>query len=96
MDRRMVARDAVITTQEELSALCKRISTQSWVALDTEFWREKSYYAELCLIQVGTQDEIACVDVLALDSLDGFFEVLFNQKLTKVFLVVYTCTKRVS
>jgi len=33
-----------------------------WLALDTEFIREKTYYPQLCLIQVATEEEIACID----------------------------------
>jgi ribonuclease D len=35
------------------------------VALDTEFVREQTYYPELCLIQLATDEVVACVDCLA-------------------------------
>ena len=46
----------LITTVEELKAFCQRMAHQPWLAVDTEFVRERTYYAELSLIQVGCGD----------------------------------------
>lgn len=34
------------------------------LGIDTEFMREKTYFAQLCLLQIATADEIYCVDPL--------------------------------
>ena len=34
------------------------------IGLDTEFMRERTYYSQLCLVQVATEDAIYCVDPL--------------------------------
>jgi ribonuclease D len=67
-----------------LQAFCNRLATAEWIALDTEFLREKTYYPKLCLVQMATPAEVACVDTLAIDDLDPLLEVVFNSRITKV------------
>lgn len=74
-----------INTPEQLSQLCQAIHTQPWLALDTEFLREKTYYPQFCLLQIATPDWVACVDPIALPQLDQLFEALYNPAITKVF-----------
>ncbi len=66
------------------SSLLNRFQTPSWIALDTEFLREKTYYPKLCLIQIATPEVVACIDPLALDDLSPLLEVLFDPRVTKV------------
>ncbi len=76
-----------ITTTADLAAFCERISTQPFVAVDTEFMRETTYWPKLCLIQAEAPDGTgACIDPLA-EGLDltPFLEVLKNPKIMKVF-----------
>ncbi len=54
-----------ITTTEALSALCERLSGEEFVTVDTEFMRERTYYPELCLVQLGGTHEVAVVDAQA-------------------------------
>lgn len=68
----------------DLTALCQRLRSGSFIALDTEFMREKTYYPQLCLIQVATEDVIACIDPFAFDNLDPLLEVLYDPTITKV------------
>ncbi|PKM10404.1 MAG: ribonuclease D [Gammaproteobacteria bacterium HGW-Gammaproteobacteria-3] len=74
-----------IDTPEKLAALCEQIAQESWLALDTEFLREKTYYPKFCLLQIATPAWVACIDPLALENLSPLFEVLYNTKITKVF-----------
>lgn len=74
-----------IDTPEKLHDLCQLISQQTWIALDTEFLREKTYYPKFCLLQLATPDWVACVDPLALDDLSELFEVIYQPQITKVF-----------
>ncbi len=46
------------------------------LGVDTEFMREKTYYAQLCLVQVATPDEIYCVDPLAGNEQEAFWKQL--------------------
>ena len=45
-----------IANQEDLEAFAKRAMRSSVLAIDTEFLREKTYYAKLCLLQLATDD----------------------------------------
>jgi ribonuclease D len=76
-----------ITTTADLAAFCDRLSTQPFVAVDTEFMRETTYWPKLCLIQAEAPDGTgACIDPLA-EGLDlaPFLAVLANPKIMKVF-----------
>ncbi len=62
----MTATDtAFITTTAELAALCDRLGREEFVTVDTEFMREKTYYPELCLVQLAGAEEVAVVDAQA-------------------------------
>ena len=73
-----------IDTAEALQAFCNRIAGADWIALDTEFLREKTYYPKLCLLQIATPDVVACVDPLALDDLEPLLDLIFDPGITKV------------
>lgn len=74
-----------IETQPQLDTLCEKIRKTHWVALDTEFLREKTYYPKFCLLQIATLDWVACVDPIALTDLSALFEVINDPAITKVF-----------
>jgi ribonuclease D len=54
-----------ITTTEALAALCERLAGEEFVTVDTEFMREKTYYPELCLVQLAGTTDVAVVDAQA-------------------------------
>jgi ribonuclease D len=55
----------LITSSDELAALCARLSRAQFVAVDTEFMRENTYWPELCLVQIADENEAAAIDPLA-------------------------------
>lgn len=67
-----------------LASLCAALDGASLVAIDTEFVREKTYYPQLCLIQVATREHAACIDCLAPLDLAPLFERLFRPERTWV------------
>ena len=73
-----------IDTTESLMAFCAELKGAEWIALDTEFIREKTYFPKLCLIQIGIPDRAACIDPLAIQSLDPVYELLLDRSITKV------------
>ena len=76
----------IITTTEDLSALCARLSAHDFVTVDTEFMRESTYWPKLCLIQIASREEEAIIDPLAPDiDLASLFALLANEDVVKVF-----------
>ena len=55
----------LITDTDTLRELCERLAKSDFVAVDTEFMRENTYWPELCLVQIGDQKEAAAIDPLA-------------------------------
>lgn len=74
-----------IDTAAKLDALCQQLAKAAWVAVDTEFLREKTYYPQFCLLQLATPEWVMCIDPLALPSLEKLFEALYRPDLLKIF-----------
>jgi ribonuclease D len=75
----------VITSTRALADACSRLARHDYVAVDTEFMRETTFWPKLCLIQMaGPEDELV-VDPLAKIDLTPFYELMANGKVTKVF-----------
>lgn len=72
-----------VDTESGLAELCEKLRGQPVLAIDTEFLREKTYYAQLCLLQVAAEGVIACVDPLALD-LDPLLDIIYDPSVVKV------------
>jgi ribonuclease D len=52
----------LITGSADLKALADRLSRHPFIAVDTEFMRENTYWPDLCLIQVASSEEAAAID----------------------------------
>ena len=75
-----------ITSTAELSAFCDRLHGQAFVAVDTEFMRETTYWPKLCLIQAAAPGIEAVIDPLAPDiDLAPFLAILRDTSIEKVF-----------
>jgi len=74
-----------VENEEDLAKLCEQLKGSDWLAVDTEFERVKTYYPELCLIQVANADVAAIIDPIVISNIDIFFEILYDQSITKVF-----------
>lgn len=76
----------IIQDNKTLRSFCRDLDDAPYVAVDTEFLREKTYYSKLCLIQVAYGDFAAAIDPLAdgID-LDPLLDVLYDESLVKVF-----------
>jgi len=73
-----------VDDRDALEALCRQLQHSEWIALDTEFIREKTYYPRLCLIQVCNGEVAACVDPLAIDDLQPLLDILYDGRVLKV------------
>jgi ribonuclease D len=60
---------SLVTDTDALAALCGRLRAEPFVTVDTEFMRERTYYPELCVVQLGGAGENAVIDAMA-DGLD--------------------------
>ena len=73
-----------IDKPEQLGELCQRIQGESWIAIDTEFLREKTYYPIFCLLQIATPEWVVCVDPIAITDLSELFDVINKPDIVKV------------
>jgi len=75
----------IITTTDSLAKFCKKAKSAPFIALDTEFMRERTFYSQLCLIQMATPDDEAILDPLAKDiDLSPLLSILANKEIEKV------------
>jgi ribonuclease D len=63
---------------EEPDALVEELRSHGQLAVDTEFMRESTYYAQLCLTQVTAGDAIWCVDPLTGNGQDAFWKEMLS------------------
>ncbi|HEY7608992.1 MAG TPA: ribonuclease D [Alphaproteobacteria bacterium] len=76
----------LISDNARLAEFCARLADEEFVAVDTEFIREKTYYPQVCLIQLAGENEARAVDALApgLD-LAPVYDLMRNSRIMKVF-----------
>ncbi|MFI4964244.1 MAG: ribonuclease D [Caulobacterales bacterium] len=75
-----------ITTTAELAVFCDKLKGQPFVAVDTEFMRETTYWPKLCLIQAAAGSAESCIDPLAEGmDLEPFLAIMRDETILKVF-----------
>ena len=95
--------DAIwIDKDEELPALAQDLGSQTWLGVDTEFLRERTFFPKLCLLQIAAGGRIWCIDTLRIGSLEPLMSALTSLAARKVIHAarqdleaVYLTTKRV-
>ncbi len=76
----------LITTTEELAAVCRRLARHPFVTVDTEFLRETTFWPKLCVLQLASDEEAVVVDALAPDiDLIPFLDLMADTNVVKVF-----------
>jgi ribonuclease D len=76
----------LISTTQELAQVCTRLGEHDFVAVDTEFIREQTYWPRLCLVQLAGPRDEALVDPLHPGlSLEPFFDLMADSNVVKVF-----------
>jgi ribonuclease D len=76
----------LITTTDDLAAVCGRMAKHPFVTVDTEFLRETTYYPLLCVAQMASPEEAVVVDALATGlDLSPLFALMASESVTKVF-----------
>lgn len=74
-----------IETSDQLLEFCDKVKSSEYCAIDTEFIREKTYYPVLSLIQIASEQHMACIDPLVVDNFSPLVALIKNQNLIKVF-----------
>ncbi|MCY4335142.1 MAG: ribonuclease D [Litoreibacter sp.] len=81
-----------LTTTQDLAAYCDHASKFDYVTVDTEFLRERTYYAKLCLIQLAVAGDDPEKDAVLVDPIEGaemslepLFDLFRNENVVKVF-----------
>ena len=76
----------VITDTAALARFCARQQGAPFIAVDTEFVRERTYWPILCLAQVAGPEEAAAIDALAPGiDLAPLFALMADETILKVF-----------
>ena len=73
-----------VDNDKKLHQLCETIKDAPVLILDTEFIREKTYRAKLCLIQIATDDIVACIDPIEVNDLSPLMEIINDESKIKV------------
>lgn len=74
-----------IETAEQLQDFVQQVADSPWLAVDTEFLRERTYYPRLCLIQVANEHIAAAIDPIAITDLSALRALLMNPAIEKIF-----------
>ena len=74
----------LVTDPAELRAVVAGMRGAGRIGFDTEFVGERTYFPRLCLIQLGTEDEVFAVDPLAVGDLSPLDELLFDPSILKL------------
>ena len=75
----------LIEDNQTLTQFCDKLINEPLLAIDTEFFRETTYYPHLGLIQIAGPGDIICVDPLAFDAREQLRRLFFNPDITKIF-----------
>jgi ribonuclease D len=75
---------AIISDPNTLAHLCRELEQYSSFGLDTEFLRERTYFAQLCLLQLSFGEQAVCIDTLALPDLSPLRATMASPRISKV------------
>ena len=76
----------LISRTDELAEACARLGSAPFVAVDTEFMREQTFWPRLCLIQIAADGTEVLIDSMAPGfDLTPFFELMISERVLKVF-----------
>jgi len=72
------------STEAELDHALQQLAGSDFVALDTEFMRESTYFPRLCLVQAATADCCVLIDPLVIANLRALWTFLLDRRRLKV------------
>ena len=80
----------LIEDNQTLTQFCDKLIDEPLLAVDTEFFRETTYFPHLGLIQIAGCEDIVCVDPLAFDAREQLRRLFFNPNIIKV---LHSCSQ---
>ncbi len=75
----------LIDTPTKMDSLVSQLGETKLIAVDTEFQRETTYYPQLALVQIATENIVVCIDPLAFDAKPALQNILLNENIIKIF-----------
>ncbi|MFV9614795.1 MAG: ribonuclease D [Gammaproteobacteria bacterium] len=75
----------LIESSSKMDELLERLNNETLIAVDTEFFRETTYYPQLALVQIATDSIVACIDPLAFNAKPALKKLLLDNNITKIF-----------
>jgi len=75
---------AIISEQQAFAQLCEQLAASAVIGLDTEFLRERTYFAQLCLLQLSFEQQAVCIDPLALSDLGALRATFGSPRIRKI------------
>ena len=67
------------TLVDEPDSITSELRDHPLLGVDTEFMREKTFFAQLCLVQLAAPDRVYCVDPLAGNPMQAFWDETFGK-----------------
>ena len=76
----------IITDNKSLARFCKSLRKQKFVTVDTEFIRERTFYPQLCLIQIAVARRAAVIDIMSdITDYSPLKDIFTDSEIIKVF-----------
>lgn len=74
-----------IDTADSLKQACDELAKASVLCVDTEFHREKTYFAQFALLQIASREKCFVIDPTAIDDLSPVWKLMHDESIMKVF-----------
>ena len=78
----------IIDNQNKLDNFILNLQSETVIGFDTEFVREQTYWPDLCLIQIATQNDQFIVDIKSKLNFDCLWDIIQNPKIEKL---IHSC-----
>ena len=84
MNKKLQSNNKFITTQSQWDEVSAFFEQSTWLGLDTEFMRERTYYPQLCLVQMSCEELSVCLDPLSFDFVQIISKLLADRQIVKI------------
>jgi ribonuclease D len=73
-----------IASNTDFDVALSEMANEDVLSIDTEFLRERTYFPQLCLIQVASPHQAWCIDAITIDDLSPFMKMCQSTDMTKI------------